>query len=160
MRFKFLSSAALIAASLAGSICYGMDQKYGELIPALDGALWEKSEWISAADAPVITGKIVGGNERAADGASWFVCDPVNAKKVVSAKWMTTGLGVYRLYVNGKEIGEEILKPGFTHYGKTKVSFTYDITDVFVCKKGASNRLAVQSTPGWWADKIVTPPNN
>ena len=160
MRFKFLSSAALIAASLAGSICYGMDQKYGKLIPALDGALWEKSEWISAADAPVITGKIVGGNERAADGASWFVCDPVNAKKVVSAKWMTTGLGVYRLYVNGKEIGEEILKPGFTHYGKTKVSFTYDITDVFVCKKGASNRLAVQSTPGWWADKIVTPPNN
>ena len=125
MRFKFLSSAALIVATLAGSLCHGMDQKYGELIPALDGALWEKSEWISAADAPVITGKIVAGNERAADGASWFVCDPVNAKKVVSAKWMTTGLGVYRLYVNGKEIGEEILKPGFTHYGKTKVSFTY-----------------------------------
>ena len=70
---------------------------------------------------------------------------------------MTTGLGVYELYVNGKLIGDEILKPGFTHYAKTKRSFTYDITQAISTQAGAENVLAVQVTPGWWADKIITP---
>ena len=51
----------------------------------------------------------------------------------------------------------EVLKPGFTHAGKTKYSYTYDITDAIVRGKGAENQFSVQVTPGWWADKIVTP---
>ena len=70
---------------------------------------------------------------------------------------MTTGLGVYELYLNGQVVGEEILKPGFTHYGKTKRSFTYDVTDAINSASGAENVLAVQVSPGWWADKIITP---
>lgn len=70
---------------------------------------------------------------------------------------MTSGLGVYQLYVNRRVVGEEILKPGFTHYEKTKLSFTYDVTDLFSREPGAVNELAVQVAPGWWADKIITP---
>ena len=70
---------------------------------------------------------------------------------------MTAGLGVYELYVNGKPVGEEFLKPGFTHYAKTKRSFTYDITDIIRTKPNAENMLSVQVTPGWWGDKIITP---
>lgn len=126
------------------------------LIDQLGDAAWTGSQWISVVDAPVVTGRIEGRNERAADGANWFVSTMKNQKKVVSAKWMTAGLGVYELYVNGKIIGDEILKPGFTHYAKTKRSFTYDITAALNLKAGAENQLAVQVTPGWWADKIVT----
>jgi len=133
-------------------------QSVGLRTDALDDSAWERSEWISAADAPVVTGKVRSAeNHLAADGASWFVSEPENSKQVQSAKWMTAGLGVYQLFVNGKPVGEEYLKPGFTHYAKTKYSFTYDITGAFDCKEGASNQLAVQSTPGWWGDKIVTP---
>ena len=132
----------------------------GKRAAALDNADWNNSEWISAANAPVVTGKIEGRNERAADGSSWFVANVKNDKKVVSARWMTAGLGVYQLYVNGKQIGDEVLKPGFTHYAKTKRSFTYDVTDAFAVKAGAENTLAVQVTPGWWADKIITPGGN
>lgn len=124
---------------------------------ALDNSVWNSSEWISAADAPVVTGHITGDNERAADGASWFMATIKNPAKVVSARWMTAGLGVYELYVNGKAVGEEFLKPGFTHYEKTKRSFTYDITDAMATRKGAENVLSVQMTPGWWGDKIITP---
>lgn len=127
------------------------------LTTPLDNSAWTGSQWISVVDAPVVTGKIEGRNERAADGANWFVSTVKNDKKVVAAKWMTVGLGVYDLYVNGRIIGNEILKPGFTHYAKTKRSFTYDITGAFVGKKGAENQLAVQVTPGWWGDKIITP---
>ena len=69
---------------------------------------------------------------------------------------MTTGLGVYELYVNGKLIGEEILKPGFTHPYKTKRSFTYEVSNALSKQAGAENVFAVQVTPGWWADKIIT----
>ena len=128
----------------------------GQKTKSLESSAWEHSEWISAADAPVASGradKVM----RAADGASWFVADVKNDKKVVKAIWMTAGLGIYELYLNGAPIGEEILKPGFTHYAKTKRSFTYDVTAVFKKQKGARNQLSAQVTPGWWADKIITP---
>lgn len=128
----------------------------GKRVSALDDAAWNHSEWISVANAPVITGEINGSNERAADGAAWFVSVVRNEKEITSARWMTTGLGVYELYVNGKLIGEEILKPGFTHPYKTKRSFTYEVSNALSKQAGAENIFAVQVTPGWWADKIIT----
>ena len=123
---------------------------------ALDASSWDASVWISAADAAVVDGPITG-DARAADGASWFVSTVRNKKDVASAKWMTTGLGVYEIYVNSRLAGDEILKPGFTHTGKTRRSFTYDISGAIDTKAGAVNELSAQVTPGWWADKIVTP---
>lgn len=130
-------------------------------IDALDASAWNVSKWISVTDAPVVTGRINDHeNGRAADGANWFVSTVKNVQKVKSAKWMTAGLGVYELYVNGQAVGDEILKPGFTHYAKTKRSFTYDITGFLQSQSGAENVLSVQVTPGWWGDKIVTPSGN
>ncbi|MBR6284480.1 MAG: family 78 glycoside hydrolase catalytic domain [Muribaculaceae bacterium] len=123
---------------------------------ALEDAAWNASQWISAADAPVAQGR-ADKSFRAADGASWFVATVTNNQAVTSARWMTTGLGVYQLFLNGNPVGEEVLKPGFTHFAKTRRSFTYDVTEAFRKKRGEQNQLAVQVTPGWWADKIVTP---
>lgn len=148
--FVALAPVAADAASKGG-------KKAGKLVEALDNGAWERSEWISAVDAPVVTHQVTDDNGRAADGASWFLATLKNGKKLKSAKWMTSGLGVFNLYVNGNAIGEEVLKPGFTHHDKTKLSFTYDITDAMARKSGAENTLAVQVTPGWWADKIITP---
>ncbi len=131
----------------------GCDEK-GNRIEALDASLWNESEWISAVDAPVYAGKVEDG-ARAADGASWFVREIENEGKVVSAKWMTSGLGIYELYVNGTRIGEEALKPGFTHVKKTRRSFTYDVTECFKKGEGEKNFLAAEVTGGWWRDKIV-----
>lgn len=152
--FKSIAIAAILVGSTA---CGSAPASFvGSLTDALDDSAWESSAWISAPDAQVVTGTIYDGT-RSADGASWFVATVRNGGKVASAKWMTTGLGVYELYLNGQVVGEEILKPGFTHYGKTKRSFTYDVTDAINSASGAENVLAVQVTPGWWADKIITP---
>ena len=151
-------SVSFLALALAALLIPGCSAPQtgtaGIRAEALDDAAWEASVWISAADAPVVTGRNA---QRAADGASWFVSTLKNERKVVSARWMTTGLGVYELYVNGRRVGEEVLKPGFTHYAKTRRSFTYDITDALRTAAGAENVLAAQVTPGWWADKIITP---
>ena len=157
-------SVPVWAATALVLLCCGAcqcDEKTAPLTDALNADAWQVSEWISAADAPVVTEKTrswTGGAVRAADGASWFVADIANDKKVVSARWMTAGLGVYSLYLNGQPVGqEEFLKPGFTHAKKTKRSFTYDVSDLLKKGSGASNQWAAQVTPGWWADRIVTP---
>ena len=152
--YLMLSAAVLVSAAVS---CNSDVQVVGKRTDALDADLWENSMWISAADAEVVTGPITGRNKLAADGCSWFVSDVQNSQKVVSAVWMTAGLGVYDLYVNGKLVGEEVLKPGFTHYAKTKLSFTYDITEAFKTKSGAQNQLSAQVTPGWWGDLVITP---
>ena len=156
---KPLSLLFALAAVLTLAACATVNPTVRRVqrIEALDDSAWDASVWISVADAPVVTGRIGGDNELAADGQNWFVQDIVNEKKVVSAKWMTTGLGVYELYVNILPVGQEVLKPGFTHYAKTKYSFTYDVTALFKTSKGSQNTLAVSVTPGWWGDKIVTP---
>lgn len=125
-------------------------------VDAIDASAWDSSSWISVVNAPVVTGKVTNGT-RSADGASWFLSSVKNSKNVVAARWMTTGLGVYDIYINGEIIGNEILKPGFTHYEKTKLSFTYDVTGAMNTDKGDENIFSAQVTPGWWADKIITP---
>ena len=154
MNLKSLRHLLMCAAGmilLAG--CESQPQK-SVRTQAMENEAWNSSEWISAANAPVIEGRRH--NDRAADGASWFVSMVKNEKKVTAARWMTTGLGVYEIYVNGILVGEEVLKPGFTHYAKTRRSFTYDITALLKKKAGAENVLSAQVTPGWWADKIIT----
>ena len=155
---KKLSLLTAIAAAIVVAFGVGCASnaatEVGVRTDALDSSAWESAQWISAANAPVLTSRPEG--DRAADGASWFLSTLKNEQKVTSAKWMTTSLGVYEIYVNGKPVGKEFLKPGFTDVRKTRRSFTYDITEAFNTGSGAENTLSAQVTPGWWADKIVT----
>lgn len=153
-----MKKTAILFLALAAVIsCKSGKDFYGVRSDALPNSVWEQSQWISAADAPVVSGDVHSKkNCRAADGSSWFVGDVENERPVTQAVWMTAGLGVYDIYVNGKIIGEEILKPGFTHYEKTKRSFTYDVTDAIAKGEGKINQFSARLTPGWWADKIVT----
>ena len=156
-KFRLLTIlAAFLTAGLFVNCSSNAATEVGQLTEALDASAWENSIWISVVDAPVVTNRRET-QDRAADGASWFLSTVKNEQKVVAAKWMTSGLGVYEIYLNGQPVGNEFLKPGFTHVLKTRRSFTYDLTDAFKCGAGAENVLSAQVTPGWWADKIVTP---
>ena len=151
-----LKSILFLGLAVAVAACC-RETAVGTRCEALNEADWEIAEWISAADAPVVTGVVNSKmNRRAADGASWFLSTVENPGKVVGAKWMTTSLGVYQLFLNGKPVGTDALKPGYTHVYKTRRSYTYDITEAFNKAGGARNILSAQVTPGWWADKIVT----
>ena len=130
---------------------------------------WNGSQWISSTDSKV-SGYTGGHNSRgvkqeAEDGTSCFVKSIANGKKVKEAFWTVTGLGVFETYVNGEPVsrycrrtGEktrDFLKPGFTHYGKTKHAFTYDVTHLMKTGADDSNIFAAQVSAGWWRDKIV-----
>ena len=78
-----------ILSSLMLVACCGetLVASVGTRTDALDDAAWAESQWISAVNAPVVTGK---GSKRAAEGASWFLSTVKNEQAVTSAKWMTT----------------------------------------------------------------------
>ncbi len=139
-----------LAAALCAAGCVA-----GDLRAAGDAL--EGSAWISAADAKTAgwNGSTHNGGLRAAPGVSWFVRELANDGEVVGAVWTTAGLGVYEIYVNGRRIGDEFLKPGFTHNRKTKYSFSYDVTDAMRRAKGEKNVFAAEVSAGWWRDKIV-----
>ena len=157
---KTILSLVVVAASIMTTACSSRSKLESSLLTdPLDASAWQTSTWLSAANAPVFKGQ-VHDNSCAPEGASWFMSTVRNERRVKAARWMTAGLGVYELYVNGQLIGSEVLKPGFTHPLKTKRSFTYDVTPALRRGAGDENVLSVQVTPGWWGDKVVTPGGN
>ena len=52
---------------------------YGKRTDALADSTWNISQWISAADAPVISGTVHDGT-RSADGTNWFVSNVRNSR--------------------------------------------------------------------------------
>ena len=112
------------------------------------------AQWLSVPSAPVATESDKAA-QRAADGTSWFATTVTNEAEVMSATWTVAGLGVFEAYVNGKRVGEDFLKPGFTSADKTKYSFSYDVTALMKTRKGEANALAASVSSGWWRDQIV-----
>ena len=83
-----------------------------------------------------------------------FTCQDV--KSIRSAKWTVSGLGVFRAYLNGHEVGaDDHLKPGLTHVVKRRHSFGYDVTALL---RSGRNVLAAEVSTGWWRDGVVRSP--
>ena len=129
---------------------------------------WTGSKWISAADSKVRTAvaKVHDrvSKQEAEDGTSCFVKTVPNGKAVKEAWLAVSGLGVFEAYVNGEPVSRKLadgsmrrdfLKPGFTHFAKTKHSFTYDVTHLVKTGAADANVVAAEVSAGWWRDKIV-----
>lgn len=94
------------------------------LVARVDDAGSWGCEWISALDAPVTVSAGLSGFARSLDGVTWLLSEIVNEADVVRAMWLTTGLGVYELYLNGRAVGEDdVLKLGFTDVRKTRHAY-------------------------------------
>ena len=114
------------------------------------------AEWIAVPDAPrkdwtVPPAKQPDG-ELAAPGTSRFLAAFRPKGEIASAVWKVTGLGVFNVFINGRSVGDDFLKPGFTHAAKCRHSFAYDVTDLLASEK--ENRLEAEVSSGWWRDKI------
>ncbi len=115
---------------------------------------WSGAKWISAAEAREPS-EAERKASKAPEGTSVFVKDIVNAKPVTKVVVSASGLGVFHIYANTSRIGEEVLKPGFTHGRKTKYSFSWDVTPLFNAAEGATNTVSATVSTGWWNDKVV-----
>ena len=69
-------------------------------------------------------------------------------KEIEEAYAYISGLGYYELYINGDKIGDHVLDPGTTDYGKRVLYETYNVTD---CLKTGANAVGVMLGNGWFS---------
>ena len=62
------------------------------------------------------------------DGIPFYFKD-FELKKVEKSAIYFTALGCVDVYINGKRIGNEEFKPGWTNYSKRALYCTYDVTE-------------------------------
>lgn len=81
--------------------------------------------------------------------AVYYTTFKTEEKPLKKATFYGSALGVYDAYLNGKRIGEDELKPGWTDYEDTLLYNTYDITSYI---KG-TNTIAAMAGTGWWCGR-------
>ena len=69
-----------------------------------------------------------------------------SAKKVTRARLLSSACGVYEAAINGKNVSNDLLAPGWTNYRKRIQYQTYDVTELIE----RENMLAITVAPGWY----------
>ncbi len=67
-------------------------------------------------------------------------------KKIEQATLKITSLGIFKAFINGKEVGDEYFTPGWTNYAKRVLLMQYDVTDMLE----KDNAIAVAVGDGWY----------
>ncbi|MGI8907975.1 MAG: family 78 glycoside hydrolase catalytic domain [Candidatus Sumerlaeaceae bacterium] len=73
------------------------------------------------------------------------------SQPIKRARLSVTALGSYRVHINGKRVGKEILTPEWTDYQKRVLYQTYDVTAML--QKG-DNAIGVILGDGWYASGL------
>jgi alpha-L-rhamnosidase len=74
------------------------------------------------------------------------------AKPIASARVYVTSHGYYELQLNGKKVGDQVLTPGWTSYGKRLQYQVYDVTNMLV--KG-NNAVGAVLGDGWYRGTLA-----
>lgn len=91
-------------------------------------------------------------SERAGDISPLLFKDFNVTGELKDAVVRISGLGFYRLYINGKRVGDSELDPGQTDYDKM---LYYQIHDLKKHLHEGVNRIGVQLGNGWFGQRIV-----
>jgi len=73
-------------------------------------------------------------------------------KNISKAVVYVTSHGLYELHLNGKKVGEQVLTPGWTSYGKRIQYQVYDVTDQVVRGK---NAVGAVLGDGWYRGTLA-----
>jgi alpha-L-rhamnosidase len=71
---------------------------------------------------------------------------------VRAARLYMTSHGLYEVYLNGRRVGDQVLTPGWTSYGKRLRYQTYDVTDLLA---RGNNTIGAMLGDGWYRGRIA-----
>ncbi|MCU1293197.1 MAG: alpha-L-rhamnosidase, partial [Bryobacterales bacterium] len=72
-------------------------------------------------------------------------------KSVTRARLYVTALGAYRAYLNGRQVGTDVLSPGFTMFPKRVQYQSYDVTELLAT---GHNTVGALLGDGWFASSL------
>ena len=70
---------------------------------------------------------------------------------VVSARLYITAKGVFDVHLNGKDVSDDVMTPGWTPYNHRIETLTYDVTEFL---QSGKNAIAVELASGWHSGRI------
>jgi alpha-L-rhamnosidase len=150
-------SATLVVEYTDGTIgAFASNTHWKSALHAEEG--WQQAGFDDAAWKTAVTWKQAPGPTSEPLGNPW-IPDSVKAlrhefeesKPVRSARLYATSLGAYKLFLNGHQVGDEVLAPGWTDYRLRLAYQTYDVTAMVT--NGAS-AIAALLAPGWYSTSL------
>jgi alpha-L-rhamnosidase len=72
--------------------------------------------------------------------------------EIASARIYASALGLYELRLNGSEVGDEVLAPGWTSYGRRLLYQSYDVTALL---RQGKNALCATVGAGWYKGDLA-----
>jgi alpha-L-rhamnosidase len=76
------------------------------------------------------------------------------SKSVKQARLYVTAKGIFKAYLNGQVISDDVMTPGWTPYRKRIETLTYDVTEFL---QQGDNTLAAATAEGWYGGRIISP---
>lgn len=79
---------------------------------------------------------------------------------VAKARLYITAKGVFDVSINGEDVSDDAMSPGFTTYDKRIETLTYDVTDLI---ESGQNTIGVELASGWYSGRLlwgITPWDN
>ena len=74
------------------------------------------------------------------------------SKAVASARLYITSKGIFDVSINGENISDDAMSPGFTTYNKRIETLTYNVTNVI---ESGKNTIGVELTSGWYSGRLL-----
>jgi alpha-L-rhamnosidase len=112
----------------------------------------EKTSWQSAHVVAELTDKQLGDPGELPQPAAYLRRTLTISKTVQSARLYVTALGSYRAFVNGSQIGADVLTPDFTDYRKRVVYQVYDVTSSLA---NGNNVISALLGNGWYGSGLT-----
>lgn len=71
---------------------------------------------------------------------------------VASARLYITAKGVFDVSINGENVSDDAMSPGFTTYDKRIETLTYDVTNLI---ESGQNTIGVELASGWYSGRLL-----
>lgn len=128
----------------------------------LDESEWGEAQWVEPAQEPVTAEEVLSIDAQqtgaaVADLESRLHPSPLVRQRLVldvvpqRARLYITAHGVYEVTVNGQQVTDEVLAPGYDEYQERLSYQTYDVTPHL---RVGENVVGIRLADGWWAGRI------
>ena len=99
-----------------------------------------ESKWIY-----YITGEYKTADDKYGNPSPYFRQTFTINKKIKNATLFASALGIFKLYINGREVSNDYLSPGWVNYRKKLPFMRYEVTDMLSDK----NAIGAILSDGW-----------
>ena len=115
-------------------------------------SLEKTADWKSAQVVAELSDQRLGDPGELPQPAAYLRRTLALSKDVQSARLYVTALGSYRVFLNGSQIGGDVLTPDFTDYRKRVLYQTYDVTSLLV---SGNNVIGALLGDGWYGSGLT-----